>query len=355
MSPVHVPQAPGPWAPAWTQTLSDCPSRVLWHPSGDRLAAASLGGEVIVLDAASGVVVQVDRQDAAVLSAGWAGEEVVAGRMDGTLALGSQRVALTGWVNALAVAPGGGEAAVAHGRRFSAVDLSDPTRPEPTVQVEHQSTITAVAWHPTRRRVLVGSSNRLDWLDLTNGAVDPVPILWGGAIASLHPGGVDGWWVAGARGDWSYAWQLEAPWAVHALPVPRTTGELVALDAERARCVVASRSMTVLFAMAGDGRDDCPAGLELFSLGVPTAVTWHPHLPVLLCGVTLEQGDRRGSGILQWRPDVDPAPLGLSTTPAAVTQLAWSPDGSLVAVGLADGTVGVMGAGQFAPAVGDGA
>lgn len=345
--PDAVAHEPIHWQPRWIRQLLDHPSGLRWHADGRRLAAASLGGDTIVYEASSGEMVDHTARQAGALGVTWAGEYLVAGYDDGTVTIDGQPIRLRGWIHDLAVSSQ--HIAVAHGRSASVLGL-DVGSSERTVThiAEHPTSITSTAWHPDGSKILLGSHNRLEWVTVSTLDSDPVPTLWGGAITSLRGGRDHDWWVAGVRGDWSYTWRLADPTVVHVLPVPRATGKLVAVDPTHARCVIASPQMTALFDMDHADDDGQPSGQWLFALGVPSSVTWHPHRPVLLCGVAVD-GDASRAGILRWEPDRDPVPLGCLLTPERVAELAWSPDGSLLAVGLADGTVAVLDADHAAP------
>lgn len=338
--PVH-------WEPCWSHQLADHPSRLRWHADGRRLAAASLGGDVTVFEPIGGDIIDTAVRPASALCLDWVGDRLVTGYDDGTLTIDDRSVRLGGWIHAVATRPTStATVAIAHGRHLSLIDADgdDDTRR----LAEHPTSITTAAWHPEEPALLIGSHNRLEWCDITRGDIAPVEMIWGGAVASLHRGGIHDWWVAGVRGDWSYTWRLGDPANVHTLPVPRSTGTLVAVDPQHPRCVIASPQMTALFDMVDIDDHHQPTGHWLFSLGSPTSVAWHPTRPVLLSGVTVD-GPPGGAGILRWEPERDPVPIGCILTPHPVVHLDWSPDGTLLAVGLADGTVAVLDTGHVAP------
>lgn len=335
------------WQPRWTRQLADHPSQLRWHPDGRHLAAACLGGDVVVFDSASGDTADSFVRDASALCLAWAGDRLVSGYDDGVVAIDRRTVHLGGWIHDLATAPP--YIVNAHGRRASLIEI-DGHRCGPAVRciAEHPTSMTSVAWHPSEARVLLGSHNRLEWIDVDGCRTEAVPIVRGGTVAALRSGAGHDWWVAWVRGDWSYTWQLSAPATVFVLPAPRHAGTLVAVDPTRARCVIASPQLTALFDMTHSDSLRQPSGQWLFALGSPSSVACHPRRQTLLCGVTVD-GDERSAGILRWEPDRAPFPVGCIITPDTVVHLDWSPDGTLLALGLADGTVAVLDADHAAP------
>lgn len=139
----------------WTVNLSDHPSALAVAPDGT-VAAASLGGETVLLDPGyGGVRVTLPAHGFGVLAVAWspAGDRLAIGGADGRLALcdasGGRVAELApgGWVNALAWSQDGGLLAAAAGRDVFVVGPDGAERASYPAQ---PSTVTDLAWTDRR-------------------------------------------------------------------------------------------------------------------------------------------------------------------------------------------------------------
>ena len=319
------------WVPAWSVQLDDHPTALCWRADGELLAASSLAGEAVVLDATDGAQVRAPvHHGGGTLCVAWRGAQLVTGGQDGDITIDGERDHVGGWVNALAVSDGA-EVAIAHGRNVSIAGSS--------VLATHTTTITSLSWHPIQRLVAAASFGRVSWVSTDDGSTDDVELQWGGAVATLCMAPDSGWGAAGVRGDWGYAWQVDQSLPALALPIGTSTGRHVGFSADGSQLAFATPQMSAVFDLASPDPLGQPAGQWLSSVGRPTALCWHPTTELLVTAVSSGAG-QRDHGLLSWQPRRSPLPLAFISTPAEVTHLIWSPDGTTLGLATVDGTVG---------------
>jgi len=320
------------WSPAWSQQLTDHPTALCWHENGRRLAAASLGGEAVTLDAKDGSLLgQPIWHEGGALCVGWRRGELITGGQDGQVTVGGERLGFDGWINDLAVSADG-QIAIAHGRHVSIAGAGRIG--------SRSTTVTSVAWHPSELRVAAGSFASVTWISAADGSSTDVELAWGGAVAALRIAEDSGWAAAGIRGDWSYLWRLDSNDSVLALPVGTSTGHHVGFSADGSQLASATPKMSAVFDLESPDPLGQPAGQWLSSVGAPTALAWHPMTDLLVTAVSIGTGGR-DNGLLAWRPRRASIPIGFVTTPRPVSHLAWAPDGRTLAIATVDGTISI--------------
>jgi WD40 repeat protein len=329
MDEIHGALTPG----RWRRELADGVAMLAWHSDGRRLAAASLDGEVVTIDADDGRIdgeVVVHRGGASAVA--WRCDDRLSGGADGSLAVGRERIELGGWVGAIDVAPDG-DTAVAHGRHVTVLGGAS-SAPLP-------STIASVRWHPDSRRVAVGGFGFVRWLrdGRHDGDVDPVR---GGSVESLVASPTGTWMAAGTRGEIVHLWQVDGGGLVQALPCPTSNGRMVGFDGSGRWLAVGSKGGLAVFDLARVDERTGPSGRLLPLFCRPHAVAWCPEAPLVVVGVEIEQNGG-GGGLLVIRCDDDAAPVGVLDLGCVPTALVWSPLGDRFAVGGDDGSVQVVG------------
>lgn len=329
-----VPAPATTWSPHVEARLGDCPTALAWAPDGQRLAAASLAGDVVVVETATGISRPVATHPGGALCLDWTADSLVSGGQDGTIVLHTERIELGGWVSALARA--GDLLAVAHGRAVTVLDVTvQPARI--VVSDTHDTTVTCLCWHPTRTdTILAGSFGRIAMIACGSGERCDLPLQFGGAVATLHVAPTSGWWAAGTRGDFAYIWHEKMVNPV-AVPTGRSSGRLVAFGDDV--LATGSARMTAVFDFAASDPLGMPSGQWLTSIGEPTAMSWRPGTGRLVCAVTIGDGHDE-NGLLVFEPRRCPGPIGFVATARRVEQMAWSPDG-LLALASGDGNLGV--------------
>lgn len=338
------PAAPTAWAPCWESTLGDCPTALAWGPGDDHLAATSLAGDVVRIEAATGVPERVADHAGGALCVAWADRRVLSGGQDGRVSIDGDAVAVAGWVAAVTVSADGDRVAVAHGRQVSILDLAGEP---PTVLLEdrHDTTVTCLSWDPRSTEVLaVGSFGRIAQMLVpvaapAGSAVFEVELPFGGSIAAVHASST-GWWAAGTRGDFAYLWNDAVMSQPVEVPTGRWSGELLGFSARGDLLATASKQMTAVFDFDERHPLGMPSGLWLTSIGIPTALAWRPSSEQLMTAVSIGRG-ADDNGLLLWEPRRSPTPCAFITTAGPVEHIAWAASGDLLAVGLADGTVGI--------------
>jgi|GEM_PF-953157 len=368
--------APTIWSPYWEITLGDCPTALAWNPVADQVGVASLAGEVVRIDVASGVAEWVAEHAGGALCVAWAGNRMISGGQDGTVTVDGERVDAGGWVGAVAVAPAvaptvastgastvastvastgastvtstGADAdarcvAVAHGRQVSILEVGS-SPPSLRHHDRHDTTVTCLCWHPTSIDVLVaGSFGRIahDVAPATDvvQAVPDVELPFGGSIVAVHAS-ARGWWAAGVRGDVAYLWNDAGASQPVELPTGRWSGHLLGFSAGGDLLATASRQMTAVFDFEFTDPLGMPTGMWLTSIGIPTALAWRPRSAQLITAVSIGRG-ADDNGLLVWDPRRSPSPVGFIATAGPVEHLAWASSGDLLALAFADGTVSV--------------
>lgn len=304
-------------------------------PTGTALAVGSLSGQAMVVEVAAGQATELPRHGLGTLSVSWSRHGTLAtGGQDGAVRLWSPtagplgQVSGRGWCSQVTWSPDGDTLGAAVGTSVALVD-ADATGG----QWHHDlaSTVTAVVWSPDGRRLGAGCYGGVSWFERS--VPEPVKQFpWKGSILSLamHPGGK---WLASGNQDASlHVWRL---WSAQDLHMSGYEAKLalVAWDRSGEHLAVADQGEVTSWSFRGKGPAGTRPALIAGHDGSVTALAFRPSGSPLLA-----TGDRGGtlrlwSKLAQHRPDHQ-VELG-----AEVSALAWSPDGSFVAVGGADGSV----------------
>lgn len=324
--------------PLWSVGLSDYVSALAWSPDGRRVAAGSLAGESVLVDAATGAVAaQLPVHTLGVLAMAWTpdGARIATGgqdglvrihRADGTSASASD---LGAWVAALAWRSDGTQLAAGAGRvlRVIGPDGEHLLEGKPAT-----STITDVAWAVNKRRVAAASYGGVGWYAVEHGPEPVKHFAWKGSILCLAPSPDGRWLTVGAQDNTVHIWRL---WSADELEMngyPTKVEHLAWHHASRWMAVGNLGEIT-LWDFAGRG----PGGRRPQQIDAHTrsiaALAFQPR------GALLASGSRDGT-VAVW----DTAPkVAVAASQRGygdeVATLAWSPDGTRLAVALASGQI----------------
>jgi len=299
------------------------------------MAAACADGAVVEVDASDGEVRERARHRGGALCLGISSQGLLAcGGEDGRVGLvpGGWLDCGDRWVQALAWSPTGGLLAAAEGRR---VQLWSPAGERRAVSANLAASVTCLGWHPQRRWVAAGSYGGVVLLSsFTLELVDRLP--WKGSVLELafSP---DGRRLAHGNQDASvHFWELATHRELEMQGYERKVREL-AWSPDGRWLATGGGDAVVVWDFAGRG----PAGsapVELESHRGPiSALAFQPR------GVLLASAARDGLVHL-WHPEHDDLPLASVALDDELTALAWSPLGTLLAVGGAGGTLAVLAA-----------
>lgn len=339
-----------PTAPAPLARLDDYVTAISWSPTGDRLAAASLAGDLAVLDASSdgdaGGAHQTGIHPGGSLCLGWSsdGSVLATGGQDGAVLLhhrdGHQSTChLGGWVNTLAWSPTDPARLAATSDRDTVLLTADG---QVLGRDTGSSTVTSLAWSPDGKRVGAGTYGALSWYSPDGG--QPLKRFdWKGSILTLTVA-PNGKWVASGNQDNSvHVWRL---WTAEELEMTGYAAKVqhLAWDPTSRWLCVGDLGEITCWDFSGRG----PRGSR------PRSLTGHTRriTGLAFSGAVLASASADGT-VRLWR--------SLSAKPEAIIDLnagadpdisteivamAWHPDGDRLAVGLADGRVEVVSPGH---------
>lgn len=327
---------------AWRSTLGDFVTTISPSPDGERIAAGSLAGDAVLLGSDGSLIGKLREHPMGVLTSDWSpdGSRLAIGGQDGTVhvydaagePIGS--VAGTGWIASLSWSPDGSLLAAADGKHLVIVD-ADGRLVQRYPQVS--STITAVAWTPSGRRVGVTSYGGITWYD-----PDHLPSVrpsrtheFKGSPLSivLAPNGK--WACAGFQDASIHLWRL---WSGDDLSMSGYPAKIELLGFRDDSHWMASACLDELTVWDFSGRG--PKGTR------PAAGTAHDrHISCLRWepgGTRLLTGGADGRLALWPSPRTvnrPLEPLAVDAGDVAVAAAAWLPDAASILVGRADGTL----------------
>jgi WD40 repeat protein len=249
----------GTAVPVWRAALADHVAALAVCPGGDLVAAGSLGGDSVVLDAAGGAVVaRLPEHPLGVLSLGWSagGRRLAVGGQDGRVTVWErsgrtlQTVELPGWAAAVAWSPDGGFLAAAGGREVAVI------RVDGTVVARyaaHPSTVTSIGWEPAGGRLVAASYGGIRWYDprsRTDVHVDEYS--WKGSILMLAVSPDGRWLASGNQDSTSKVWEIPTGEDLEMTGYPAKV-ERLAWDHRGYLLAVASNEVVMVWRCSGGG------------------------------------------------------------------------------------------------------
>ena len=328
-------------APLWSYRFDDYVSATSWAPDGSRLAAGSLAGPSVLLDATTGeVVASLSDHEMGVLAAGWSasGDHLAVGGQDGRLRLyssgGAQVAALAfdEWVGALEWCPTGEQVAVAAGRTVAVVE------PDGTIVETYPdqfSTVTSLAWSTDGSRLGVGCYGGVEWFEPGSGPLPTRRFEWKGSVLSLAMAPSGKWLVSGNQDNSVHLWRLWSGDDLQMSGYPAKV-EHLAWDATSRWLAVGSLGELTIWDFSGKG----PAGTR------PKQLDAHErHISAVAyqhAGTLLASGAADATVAL-WDPTRSKTPVTRFEVTGGVSTIGWSPDDRAMAVGTAGGEVAVIG------------
>ncbi len=351
-SAVKAPPATPPTiAPIWRAEMGDHASRVVWSPDSIRVAAVAADGGCVVFDAQAGAVARaLAGHDNGAADVDWSsdGLALATSGEDGTVRIwdpstGTEMYRLEAggsWVERCAFSADGGLIAASTGTRLRVWDRTGEVAFDTD---DHPSTITDLAWEPGRGRGLAvchyngitvwdpdteTKRHRMEW---TGSALamawspDGKHLATGDQDATVH------FWILATKDD------------LRMSGYPTKVQQLAWDHAARHLATGGSSEVTIW-----DCSPPGPAGTKPQVLegdeSLITGLAYHPSAPFLAAGT-------EGGRVLVWRATNGAEPAGVDVG-GEVASIAWSPDGTRLAVGAADGGVGVIDVQLPAPVTG---
>ena len=331
--------SPGDTAPRWRTRLNDFVTAVAWSPGGTFVAAASLSGEVIVLDADGNVVAKLPEHPLGALTLAWSPrtDQLAVGGQDGVLRIwqpGAENVtlALDSWVTAVAWSPNGAWLGAGAGRDLFIVTPDGVAR---EVFPEQPSTITALAWGSNSRRVGIACYGGPRWFEPARTTPQPARVFeWKGSLLTMAIAPSGKWLASGNQDHSVHVWRLWTGDDLEMSGYP-TKVDAIAWDHRSRFLAVGGVGDVTVWDFAGKGPQGTrPRTLEGFAQKV-NVVSFQRRGPLLAAG--------SADGLIAlWDPARATHAADVVALRASVSAIDWSPDDRHVLAGTADGDVAVV-------------
>ena len=311
-------------------TLGDWVHALAWSPDGLEVAAACADGTVAAIDA-DGHMRTLQRHDAPATTVAWspAGTPASGGEDGRVLIDGTRHELGTGWVAQIAWRPDGACLAVAH-RRVVHILGADGARV--AVSAEFPATVACLDWHPRGVELAAGTYGGVHLLRGKDARLAR-SLKWKGSVLAIATS-PDGRRLAHGNQDASvHFWDLRRGTELEMWGYATKVRQLAWRQDARLLATGGGTDVTV-WDFAGRG----PAGTRPQELEHHTEpITWLGFQPR---SSLLASTAQDGFAVL-WRPGSDDLPLAVVAVDDELTTAAWSPDGSHVALGGANGTVAI--------------
>ncbi len=320
---------------AWTFEMSDHCSVVAWSPTCDAVAAGSMGGEAVLVDAASGrlratvadhglgVLDVAWSPDGALIASAGHDQRVVIARSDGTVVA---QTAGTGQARTVAWSPDGRLLAAGIGRELVVVT----TAGEPLLRVPGQpSTVTDVAWSADSRRVGVACYGGVRWFEPARDSAEPARVLaWKGSLLCLHVAPDSRHVASGNQDNSVHVWRLWSGRDMEMTGYPAKIDRLAWHPASRLLAVGGPGDVTV-WDFGGSGPEgSTPRQIDAHEERI-AAIAYAPDGTALATAAA--------DGWLKVWGDGGSAPLAAWPAGSGVECFAWAPDSSALVAGTHDG------------------
>ncbi len=339
----------------WSIELDDYVSGLCWSPDGTMLAASTASGTISVMDALTGMESQYfQAHEQPIMALAWSpdGKRLASAAQDGTaklwnphaisqtddpydgelLAILEAGVSKHTWVEYIAWSFDGNYIATASGKR-SRIWSADGTLVQ-SIESPFKRTISALHWHPYLLEFAVASFGgaALYTIDSTEPKTtlplesSILALAWSPDATVL---------AAGLQENAVHFWRL--PYAEGRESVMRGYPEKITrltFDFKSRHLATPSGTAIIVWKFMGDGPEGTePIVLEGHAGRVTQAKFQHR-------GELFVSGDETGAIIL-FSPNESKQPLKAETYQQEISQVVWSPDDKLLAVGTAKGVVDV--------------
>ncbi|HEY8967112.1 MAG TPA: hypothetical protein VIM58_11740 [Candidatus Methylacidiphilales bacterium] len=333
--------------PQWKWQGGDFIHALAWAPHGHTLAVGTLGGELAVLDGATGKPrwAKPNAHADSLLWAAWHPRDAIlaTGGQDGAVRLweANQGSLLREfhpdpkkkWVEHGAWSFDGDLLAVAAGKKATFWTAQGEPKGETG---EAKATVACIAWEPDldARRLLVGGYGGVQvWEAGADPAEGPVTeAQWSTAVlaAAWDPKGE---WVAAGTGDGAMqVWRVGTDHTLRMGGYPGKVRE-IAWHADGRHLSSGGGPNVVCWSFEGQGPEGSAPIEWVGNSENVTALAAHPVDPARVASAGKEQL------LFLWKVG-DDNPAGLRALPESpASHLAWKPDGTLLAVGCEDGGV----------------
>ncbi|HRF47166.1 MAG TPA: WD40 repeat domain-containing protein [Anaerolineales bacterium] len=333
-------------AARWSAELGEHVIALAWSPDGDRLAAASIGGPIAVFAAGAGErVYELAGHEFGTMALAWSpdGQMLASSGQDGRIRLwstasGEALMALEGgapWVARVAWSPAGDCLASAAGK---IVRFWEPTGLMVGERRAHASTVSDIAWHPTRsdRSQAVLAAAAYGALTLWN-PIRPEPVdlyPWKGSSLALAWSPDATYLATGDQDSTVHFWITRTGDDLQMWGYARKVREL-SWDRGSRFLATGGGHDVVVWDCAGKGPEGTTPLMLRGHKAFVSALAYQPNGDLLASG-----GD---DGLVAlWRPTRQARPLQRLERAAGIAALAWSPDGRALAVGTESGEVMLM-------------
>ncbi len=334
--------------PLWKWQGGECIQSLAWAPHGHTLAAATLGGELVVLDGATGKPRwhRANAHGDSILWLAWHPTEALlaTGGQDGFVRLweatkGTPLDEWTPdpkkkWVEHGAWSFDGALLAVAAGKRVTFWNAKGEARGQTG---ESRATVAAIAWEPTpeTHRLLVGGYGGVQLWDADLPEVEMAPVTgaeWPTAVLAVA------WdtraeWVAAGTGDGAMqVWRVGTEHTLRMGGYPGKVREL-AWHVDGRHLSTGGGPNVVCWSFEGEGPEGSAPVEWMGHSEAVTALAAHPTDPQRVASAGKERL------LFIWKIG-DENPVGIRALPESpATTLAWKPDGALLVAGCEDGGV----------------
>lgn len=332
---------PTRFKPAWSATVPDHAISLAWSRDGARLAVAAVSGPVAVFDAASGAVRHtLAGHGFGTTAVAWgAGATLATAGQDGKVRLwdadaGTETAALAGgaaWVERLAWSPDAKSLASAAGRKLKLWDMAGQLlRAYP----DHASTISDVTWRPGSSDLTSSCYGRVTvW---TPESDSPKRVLeWKGSVLALAWSPDSKYLATGDQDSTVHFWIYKSGTDLQMSGYPMKVREL-SWDKDGRFLATGGGSVVTVWDCSGKG----PEGTTPLSLEAHDEAAHVSTLAFQKSGPLLASGGSDGRAVL-WHPGKFKKALDQQRPGSGVTQVAWSPDDTKLAVGCEGGEVAV--------------
>ncbi|MBM3677795.1 MAG: WD40 repeat domain-containing protein, partial [Actinobacteria bacterium] len=206
-----------PTSPAlWTAAVDDHVVGLGWSPSGATVAAASIGGPILLASAERGeTVADLSGHGLGTTSIAWrpGAGELASGGQDGCVRLWGESGELlwevelgSAWVEALSWTTDGKRLAIAAGRK---VCVLDPAGREQHVSTEHPSTVLDLGWRPGARDLELGAATYGGVRMWRPARGETRTLTWKGSVLRVAWSPDGAWLATGDQDATVHLWRIE--------------------------------------------------------------------------------------------------------------------------------------------------